>query len=102
MRYSTEPKFRKYVEGCDFLSFSKKRGDKYGRTLMDTARKREIDTAQTISKIVVQKTTEVTGDFIGNKIAVKITSTQKQKVKKKKLKQIKNKKFTNHKQNDSK
>ena len=29
MRYSTEPKYRKYVEGYGFLSFAKKFGDKY-------------------------------------------------------------------------
>ena len=27
MRFSTEPKYRKFVEGYDFLSFSKKFGD---------------------------------------------------------------------------
>ena len=32
---------------------------------MDTATKTEIDTATTASKVVVQKTSEATGDFIG-------------------------------------
>ena len=50
MRYSTEPKFRKYVKGCGFLSFAKKSGDKYGKELMDTATKTEIDAAKTASK----------------------------------------------------
>ena len=27
MRYLTEPRFRKYVKGCDFLSFVKKIGN---------------------------------------------------------------------------
>ena len=31
MRYSTEPKFRKYVKGYGFLSFARKFGDKYGK-----------------------------------------------------------------------
>ena len=31
MRYLTEPKFRKYVKGCDFLSFARTFGDKYGK-----------------------------------------------------------------------
>ena len=31
MRYSTEPKFGKYVEGYGFLSFARKFGDKYGK-----------------------------------------------------------------------
>ena len=37
MRYSTEPKCRKYVEGYGFLSFARKFGDTYGKKLMDTA-----------------------------------------------------------------
>ena len=39
MRYSTKPKYRKYIKGHDFLSFSRKFGDKYGKKLMDTAAK---------------------------------------------------------------
>ena len=31
MRYSTEPKYRKYVEGYNFLSFARKCGDKHGK-----------------------------------------------------------------------
>ena len=31
MRYSTEPKYRKYVKGYDFLSFATEFGDKYGK-----------------------------------------------------------------------
>ena len=40
MRYSTEPKFRKYVKGYDFLSFAGKCDDKYGKELMDIAKKK--------------------------------------------------------------
>ena len=39
MRYSTEPRFRKYVKGYDFLSFAKNFGNKYGKKLVDTATK---------------------------------------------------------------
>ena len=39
MRYSAEPKYRKYVKGYDFLSFARKFGNKYGKKLMDTATK---------------------------------------------------------------
>ena len=81
MRYSTEPKFRKYVKGCGFLSFARNFGDKYGKKLMGTATKTGIDAAKTASKRVVQKKTEGTGDLIGNKIADKITSTDKSKEK---------------------
>ena len=70
MRYSTEPKYRKYVKG-------------YDKKLIDTATKTEIDARKTASKRVVQKTAEVTGGLIGNKIADKITSLGKTKSKEK-------------------
>ena len=83
MRYSTEPRFRKYVKGYGFLSFARKFGDKYGKRLMDTATKTEIDAAKTASKRVVQKTAEAAWDMTGNKITDKITSTGKPKEKEK-------------------
>ena len=88
MRYSTEPKFRKYVKGFGFLSFARKFGDKYGKNFMDTGRKTEINAAKTTSKRVVQKTAEATGVLIGNKIADKITSLGKPKEKKKEVEEI--------------
>ena len=84
MRYSTEPKYRKYVQGYGSLSFARKFGDKYGKELMDAATKTKIDAVKTASKRVVQKTTEATGDLIGKKIADKITSLGKAKNKGKK------------------
>ena len=81
MTYSTEPKCRKYVERYGFLSFARKFGDKYGKKLMDTGTKNRIDVAKTASKRVVQKTTEATGDLIGNKIADKVTLASKTKIK---------------------
>ena len=81
MRYSTEPKFRKYAKGYGFLSFARKFGDKYGKKLMDTETKAGIDAANTASKRVVQKNAEATGNLIGNKIADKITSIGKSKEK---------------------
>ena len=68
MRYSTEPKFRKYIKGYGFLSFSRKFGNKHSKKLMETATKTGIDAAKTASKRVVQKTAETTGDLIRNKI----------------------------------
>ena len=50
MRYSTEPRFRKYVKGYGFLLFDEKFGNKYGKRLMDTATKTGIDAAKTASK----------------------------------------------------
>ena len=69
MRYSTEPKFRNCVKIYGFLSFAGKFGYKYGKNLMDTATKTEIDAAKTASKGLVQKTTEATEDLKGNKVA---------------------------------
>ena len=83
MRYSTEPKFKKSIEGYGFLSFARKFSDEYGKKLMDTATKTGIDAAKTTSKRAVQKTAEATGDLIGNKIADKITSIGKSKEKEK-------------------
>ena len=53
MRYSTQPKFRKYVKGYDFLSFARTFGEKYGKRLMDTATKTGVNAAKTASKRVV-------------------------------------------------
>ena len=79
MKYSTEPRFRKYVKGYGFLSFARKFGDKYGKKLIDATTKTGIDAGKTASKRVVQKTAEATGDLLGNKIADKITSVGKPK-----------------------
>ena len=83
MRYSTEPKFRKYVKRYGFLSFAGKFGVKYGKKLTDTTAKTGIDAAKTASKRVVQRTAEATGNLIGNKIADKITLIGKPKEKEK-------------------
>ena len=36
MRYSAQPKYRKYVQGYGFLSFARKVGNKYGKKLVNT------------------------------------------------------------------
>ena len=88
MRYSTEPKFGKYVQGYGFLSFAKKLGDRFGKKLIDTATNTGIDVAKTASKRVLQKTAEATGYLINNKIADKITSVGKTKEKTNKPEEI--------------
>ena len=52
--------------------------------------------------MLLQKTAEATWDLIGKKIADKMTSAVKQKVKKKKTKQIKGKKSTYQQKKDNK
>ena len=41
MIYQTKPKYKKYVKGYGFLSFAKKFGNKYGKKLMYTAKKKQ-------------------------------------------------------------
>ena len=93
MRYSIEPKERRYVKGYGFLSFARNFGNKYGKKLMSTAiktgtnfnskyGKKLTDIAiktgkDLLVKKIVHKTAEATEDLIGNKIADKITSASK-------------------------
>ena len=88
MRYSTEPRFRKYVQGYGFLSFARKLEERCGKKLIDTATKTRIAAAKTAFKRVVQKTAEATEDLIGNKIADTITSISKTKEKTNKPEEI--------------
>ena len=39
MRYSIEPREKRYIKGYGFLSFAKKFSNRYGKKLMNTARK---------------------------------------------------------------
>ena len=96
MRYSIEPRERRYVKGYGFMSFARNFGNKYGKKLMntaiktgtnfnskygkkltDTAIKTGKDFATIASKKIVHKSAEATGDLIGNKIADKITTVSK-------------------------
>ena len=85
MRYSIEPRDRIYVKGYGFMSFARSMSNKYGKKLVDTAKKSATDAIKTASKRAIQKTAEATGDLIGNKIADKITSISKKPVKDKEL-----------------
>ena len=58
MRYSTEPKYKKYVRAYGFLPFAKKFGDKYGKKLMDTATKTVVEDAKPVFK-KLQKLQEI-------------------------------------------
>ena len=85
MRYSIEPRERRYVKGYGFLSFAKSIGthvakvaknmsNKYSQKIVDTSKKSATDAIKTASKRAIQKTAEATGDLIGNEIADKITA----------------------------
>ena len=96
MRYSIEPRERRYVKGYGFMSFARNFGNKYGKKLIntaiktgtnfnskygkkltDTAIKTGKDFATIAGKKIVHKSAEATGVLIGNKIADKITSASK-------------------------
>ena len=62
MSYSIEPREKRYVEGCGFLSFARNLNNKYGQKFRDSAKKSAIDKS------------EATGDLIGNKTSDKIPS----------------------------
>ena len=59
------------------MSFARSMSNKYGKKLVDTAKKSATDAIKTASKRAIQKTAEATGDLIGNKIADKISVSKK-------------------------
>ena len=82
MRYSLEPRDRKYVIEYGFMSFDRSMSNKYGKKLVDTAKKSATYAIKTASKRAIQKAAEATGDLKGNKITNKITSVSKKSTKK--------------------
>ena len=80
MRYSIEPRDRKYVKGYGFLSFNKNVGTHSTKVAKNMSNKYVqilLNSAKNSSKRAIQKTAEATGDLIGNKIADKISSISK-------------------------
>ena len=59
---------KKYVKGCEFLSFARNFRSKYQKYLLNTG----IDALKTACKKVVHKAAEATGEFRGNNINEKI------------------------------
>ena len=79
MRYSIEPKERRYVKGYGFISFSRNFIDKYSKYLMDTGIDVSETFAKTAGKKILKEIAKATGDLIGNKIADKITAKPSKK-----------------------
>ena len=81
MHYSIESRERRHVKGYGFLSFARNIGTHVtkvaGQKLADNAKKSATNAIKTVSKRVIQKTAEATGDLVGNIIADKITSASK-------------------------
>ena len=78
------------LEGYGFLSLTRNFSGKYGKKLIDTASKTEIDVTKTASKRIIKKTAEATGDLIRNKVADQIISigNSKEKEKTKEIEEI--------------
>ena len=75
MRYSIEPREKRYVKGNGFMSFARNFSDKYSKSLMDLSK----TFAKTAGKKILKETAKATGDLFGNKIADKITAKPKKK-----------------------
>ena len=110
MRYSLEPRYRRYAQGQGSLSFAENIGNKYGKKIFDKSiRAKVLDSAVDVSKSmkkkygkkildnslsdgkdfgkiavkkVLTKSAEATGDLIGNKIAERITKSTRNKAQK--------------------
>ena len=50
MRYSIEPRNRIYVKGYGFMSFARSMSNKYGKKLVDTAKKSATDAIKMLLK----------------------------------------------------
>ena len=73
MRYSLEPRERRYVKGYGFMSLTRNFSDKYSKSLMDKGIDLSKTFAKTTRKKILKEIAKATGDLIGNKIADKIT-----------------------------
>ena len=51
MRYSLEPRCRRYVQGQGFMSFAKNIGNEYGKKIFD----KSIDVGKSMKKNMVKK-----------------------------------------------
>ena len=94
MRHSLEPHYRRYVQGQGFMSFARNIGNKYGKKIFDVSKstkkkygKKILDNslsagkdfAKIAGKKVLTKSAEASGDLIGNKIADRITKSDRNK-----------------------
>ena len=59
------------------MSFARSMSNRYGKKLVDTAKKSPTNAIKTASKRAIQKTAQATGDLLRNRIADKITSVSK-------------------------
>ena len=69
--YSIEPKTRKYVKGYGFLSFAKNIIQQIRKKILGYCYKNRNMCCENYFQKLVQKTSEPTGELIGNKISEK-------------------------------
>ena len=86
MKYQTDNKYRKSVQGYIFLSFAGNFGNKHGKKLISSAKKfskskygkalkkEGVKFAKISGKQILEKSAQATGDLIGNRITDRITS----------------------------
>ena len=77
MRYSIEPRERRFVKGYGFMSFARNFSGKYSKSLMNKGIDVSKKFAETAGKKILKETPKATEDLIGIKIADKITSASK-------------------------
>ena len=68
MRYSIEPRERRYVKGYGFMSFARYFNDKYGKSLKDASK----TFAKTAGKEILKETAKATRDLIGIKLLIRL------------------------------
>ena len=64
MRYSIEPRERRFVKGYGFMSFARNFSDKYSKSLMDKGIDVSKKFAKTAGKKILKETAKATGDLI--------------------------------------
>ena len=79
MRYSIEPRERRFVKGYGFMSFARNFSDKYSKFLMDKGIDVRKTFLKTAGKNILKETEKATGDLTGNKIADKIITAKPSK-----------------------
>ena len=67
-----KPRKRKRVKGYGFLPFVRYLSNKYGEKLFDVSIKIGLDATKAASKNLIHKTSEASGELIGNKMDEKI------------------------------
>ena len=56
MRYSLEPHYRRYVQGQGFMSFAGNIGNKYGKSIIDSKKAKNIfDVGKSMKKNMLKK-----------------------------------------------